>query len=76
MAVQLHAKGERLLAETGLVLYEDDRRESDKLLARAGTELGTAAFEQASATGRELPMPDALELTRSQLVPNHQEALE
>jgi predicted ATPase/class 3 adenylate cyclase len=69
IAVQLHARGEVLLAETGLVLYEDDRRESEELLARARGELGGDAFEQASARGSSMELTDALALTRSQLAP-------
>ncbi len=68
-AVQLHARGELLLADTGLVLYDDDRRESDELLARARAQLGGDTFEQAAADGRRMSMPEALELTGAQLVP-------
>ena len=68
-AVRLHARGEQLLEQTGLVLYDDDRRQSDELLARAGAALGTAAFADAAARGRSMGMAEAVELTRSQLVP-------
>jgi predicted ATPase/class 3 adenylate cyclase len=68
-AVRLHARGERMLEEAGLVLYEDDRRQSDELLARAGEALGTEAFEDAAARGRSMGMAEGVELTRSQLVP-------
>jgi predicted ATPase/class 3 adenylate cyclase len=66
-AVAVHARGERLLDETGLVLYEDDRRQSDEFLDQALSALGSAAFERAAADGREMAMGDALELTRTQL---------
>lgn len=66
-AVRLHAKGEQLLEETGLVLYEDDRRQSDELLARARSELGTEAYGAAVAEGVGIEMEEALELTRAQL---------
>lgn len=67
MAVRLHAKGEQLLAKTGLVLYEDDRRESDELLARARSEVGDESFESATTEGTGMEMGQALELTRAQL---------
>lgn len=67
MAVRLHAKGEQLLEETGLVLYEDDRRQSDELLARARSELGADEFELATNDGIELEMDRAVDLTREQL---------
>lgn len=67
MAVRLHAKGEQLLEETGLVLYEDDRRQSDELLARARSELGADEFELATSDGIELEMDRAVDLTREQL---------
>lgn len=67
MAVRLHAKGEQLLAETGLVLYDDDRMESDQLLDRARSEVGAEVFDSATSEGRGLSMEEALELTRSRL---------
>jgi predicted ATPase/class 3 adenylate cyclase len=68
-AVAVHARGEQLLAETGLVLYEDDQRQSEEFLARARAALGATAFDQAAADGREMQMSDVLELTRAQLAP-------
>jgi predicted ATPase len=68
-AVAVHARGEQLLAETGLVLYEDDQRQSEEFLARARAALGATAFDQAAADGREMQMSEVLELTRAQLAP-------
>lgn len=67
VAVRLHAKGEQLLAETGLVLYQDDRRESDELLSRALDQMDDEAYRRATREGEEMEMAEALELTRTQL---------
>lgn len=61
-AVQLHARAEVLLAETGLTLYEDDQQQSDRLLADARGELGDAEFDRATQAGRRLAVDDAAEL--------------
>jgi predicted ATPase/class 3 adenylate cyclase len=67
-AVELNAHGERLLAETGLVLYEDDRRQIEDFLEQARVALGQGAFDEAEGRGRDKQMTEILELTRSQLV--------
>ena len=67
-AVHLHAKGEALLSEIGLVLYDDDRQESDRLLTGAGDALGKASFDAALQEGGALEMPDAIRLADSVLV--------
>lgn len=67
VAVRLHSKGERLLETTGLVLYDDDRKESDELLDRARKELGAEQFEQAVDEGADLGTDSAVDLTRTQL---------
>ena len=67
VAVRLHSKGEQLLEETGLVLYDDDRSESDELLQSAHAELGAEHFAQEVAKGSELDMDRAVDLTREQL---------
>ena len=67
-AVHLHAKGEALLSEIGLVLYDDDRQESDRLLTGAGDALGKGSFDAALQEGGALEMPDAIRLADSVLV--------
>jgi predicted ATPase/class 3 adenylate cyclase len=64
-AGRLHAQGDHLLAETGLVLYEDDKRESDRLLAEAKEHLGDEVYARWVADGRKLEIPAAAELARS-----------
>lgn len=66
-AVRLHAGGEALLVETGLMLYEDDRRESDALLAEARTRLGDELFEGERRAGRDLELTEAAKLADSVL---------
>lgn len=60
IAASLHAKAESLLEETGLVIYEDDRRESEALLARVGDELGDDGLGEAVAAGKAIPVPEAV----------------
>ena len=67
MAVRLHAKAEQLLELTGLVLYEDDRRKSDELLALAREELGEDEFAGEGAEGSGMELDTAIDLTREQL---------
>jgi hypothetical protein len=64
-ACRLHAQGETLLAQTGLELYEDDRRESDELLAGARHVLGDEAFDRWVDDGRSLEVPEAVDLART-----------
>jgi predicted ATPase/class 3 adenylate cyclase len=64
-AVRLHAKGEELLAETGLALYDDDRRQSDDLLASARSALGEADFAAATEDGRHLEVTQAMTTARA-----------
>ena len=61
-AVALHAKAEEQLEEIGLVLYEDDRRQSDELLASAREQLGNEAFSVAHSNGLEATLADAVRL--------------
>jgi predicted ATPase/class 3 adenylate cyclase len=65
-AVRLHARGEEILHRTGLSLYEDDRRESDRLLEQARRELADG-FAASCASGRDLEVTDAVELAASVL---------
>lgn len=73
-AVRIHARGETLLTETGLILYEDDRRQSDELLARARKELDEDAFEASSTYGRDLDAAEAAQLAASVLKKTEQGA--
>lgn len=66
-ATQLHARGEELLTETGLILYDDDRRESEELLTDARRHLGDERFEGALHAGRALEVTDAAKLADSVL---------
>lgn len=66
-AVRLHARGEALLAEIGLVLYEDDRQQSDLLLTGAREALGASGFDAALAEGTGLDTPEAIRLADSAL---------
>ncbi len=66
-AAQLHARGEALLGETGLILYDDDRRESDELLAEARSQIGDERFEATMRAGRDLEVTDAVKLADSVL---------
>lgn len=59
-AVRLHAKAESMLSEVGLVLYEDDRRESDQLMADALDALGEDEFDESSGQGSALETPEAI----------------
>jgi predicted ATPase/class 3 adenylate cyclase len=59
-AVQLHTTAEAQLEEIGLVLYEDDRTESDALLDSARSNLGDETYEDAR---RHIPpLPDAIQM--------------
>lgn len=75
-ATRLHAQGEVLLAETGLALYDDDRRRSDELLAASRKALGDAAIGTLTAEGRQLEVPDAVELASAVFDAVDQEASE
>ncbi|MDH3260587.1 MAG: tetratricopeptide repeat protein [Acidimicrobiia bacterium] len=66
-AVRLHGKGEALLSKIGLVLYDDDRKESNRLLGEAGEALGQSSFDQAHEEGNVLDMPEAIRLADSVL---------
>jgi predicted ATPase/class 3 adenylate cyclase/tetratricopeptide (TPR) repeat protein len=72
-AARLHGKGEAVLAEIGLVLYDDDRKESDLLLQEAVEALGQEAFDAALEEGNGLDMPDAIRLADSVLAPAKQQ---
>jgi predicted ATPase/class 3 adenylate cyclase len=61
-AVNLLAQGEEQLKEIGLVLYDDDLRQNQELLAAAGEELGQEGVDVAYAEGRGATLPDAIHL--------------
>jgi hypothetical protein len=75
-ATRLHAQGEVLLAETGLALYDDDRRRSDELRATSREALGDAAVGTLRAEGRQLEVPVAVELASAVFDAVGQEASE
>jgi tetratricopeptide (TPR) repeat protein len=60
-AVALHAKAEEQLEEIGLVLYEDDLRESEELLDLALEQLGDKPLMAARSHGLEMTLPDAVQ---------------
>jgi len=61
-AVALHAKADEQLQQIGLVLYEDDRRESEALLDRAREQLTEKAFVASRSQGLETTLADAVQL--------------
>ncbi len=75
-AARLHAQGETLLNRTGLALYDDDRRESDKLLASIRSEVGDEPLEGWIEDGRGLEVPDAVDVARSLFITTEQEFAE
>jgi hypothetical protein len=61
-AVQLHVTAEMQLEEVGLVLYDDDRRESEELMENAREQLGEEELAIAIDLGRSSSMTRAVEL--------------
>ncbi len=61
-AVAIHAKAEERLEEIGLVLYEDDLRQSEALLESAKRQLGDADFEGARSKGLAMTISAAVDL--------------
>jgi len=61
-AVELHAKAEEQLEEIGLILYEDDLRQSQELLDNAREKLGEDGFSAASSRGQEASLTDVVML--------------
>ena len=66
-ATRLHVQGEVLLEQTGLALYDDDRRQSDELLSEARKTLGDAQFAVLTQEGKDLDVPDAVASARDVL---------
>ncbi|MDR9451697.1 MAG: hypothetical protein RI637_10810, partial [Acidimicrobiia bacterium] len=66
-ATRLHAKGEAMLTEIGLVLYDDDREESDRLLGESRERLGAGPFGEAVDQGGRFDTPEAIRLADSVL---------
>lgn len=64
-ATRLHAKGEELLEETGLALYDDDRDRSDELLAEAREALGNETFASLTYRDPQLDLPEALVMAKA-----------
>lgn len=67
-AVELHATAEKQLQEVGLVLYEDDRRESEELMENARGRLGDDPFSSAHDRGRDASISLAAELAERVLI--------
>lgn len=67
-AVELHTRGEELLADIGLALYEDDVAESQELLRRAREQLGDDVFDQGRARASEMTMNEVVEMAEQVLV--------
>ncbi|HEX4978510.1 MAG TPA: adenylate/guanylate cyclase domain-containing protein [Acidimicrobiales bacterium] len=61
-AVRLHAHADVVLERTGLVLYDEDRKASDELAARALASLGADRYGAAMSAGRAMELPDAASL--------------
>lgn len=66
-ATRLQYRAEELLNEIGLVLYEDDRAQSDELMASARQHLGDAQFDRLRVHGRQMDIADAVETARELL---------
>jgi len=58
-AVALHARAEAILEGLGLVLFEDDQRESDVMLEEARRALGDGRYGASRRAGRALELPEA-----------------
>jgi predicted ATPase/class 3 adenylate cyclase/tetratricopeptide (TPR) repeat protein len=67
-AVKLHTRAEEQLDEIGLVLYEDDLAQSQKLLTQARENLGDHAFDEAAATAEAMSVNDAVMMAEDVLV--------
>lgn len=74
-AVRLHARAESMLEDTGLALYEDDRRESDELLAKGRGALGDAPFAAALGEGTGLPVSEAVGMADAVLAESERERI-
>jgi hypothetical protein len=61
-AAVLHAKAESMLDGIGLVLYEDDQRESDAMLSATRAALGDDRYAAARADGHGLDVMAASDL--------------
>jgi hypothetical protein len=61
-AATLYSKAEELLEETGLVVYEDDRREIETVLATLRRELGASGLKEAMSAGKVMDVPQTVHL--------------
>jgi predicted ATPase len=75
IATRLQTKADALLEKIGLVLYEDDRREIDRLLDDARTALGAAEYLRISREGANLDTPTAIDLADTVLAEAEQEVV-
>jgi tetratricopeptide (TPR) repeat protein len=60
-ALRLHAKGEQMLEGLGLVLYEDDVAESERLLAGGIEAIGAERADQEHAAGGSMTLTAAID---------------
>jgi hypothetical protein len=66
-AVRLSAKAEALLDDTGLALYDEDRRVTDEMLRSARDALGGARYDAEELHGRALDVGQAIEIAQQVL---------
>jgi predicted ATPase/class 3 adenylate cyclase len=66
-AATLHFKAEELLEQTGLVVYEDDRREIEALLETLTLELGDEGVSDAKSAGEAMDVPQTVRLANQVL---------
>ncbi len=74
-AVEIHSKAEGELDTIGLVLYDDDLEQSNKLLDTARRVLGEPEFEVARASGRGMTLPEAVTSADQVLASGEQERI-
>ena len=65
LAAELHAQADVILEQTGIALYESDRKASDDMRERVGRNLGRDAYLAAQAAGRTMDLPAAVGLANS-----------
>ena len=68
-ALRLHSVADVLLAEAGFSLFPSDQALSDAMHRRVRMALGDARYDAESAAGRDLALPQALELAETVFTP-------
>jgi hypothetical protein len=61
-AARLHARADAVLEESGIQLFQDDRIESEAMLAEAREHLGADTFSKECAEGRSMSLADGANL--------------